>query len=90
MRIYVKIYKDASKLVGIRKKYNIMENEKRLEAFESMLLAIQNNYDETADKMEKLKKEGNEKTATYRQLMGNKMMYQNMLSMYNIYGLIRE
>ena len=51
MRIYVKIYKDASKLVGIRKKYNIMENEKRLEAFESMLLAIQNNYDETADKM---------------------------------------
>ena len=56
-----------------------MENEKRLEAFESMLLAIQNNYDETADKMEKLKKEGKEKTATYRQLMGNKMMYQNML-----------
>ncbi len=67
-----------------------MENEKRLEAFESMLLAIQNNYDETADKMEKLKKEGKEKTATYRQIMVNKMMYQNMLSMYNIYGLIRE
>ena len=37
--------------------------------------------------MKKLKAEGREKSATYRQLMGNKMQYQNMLSMYQIYGL---
>ena len=39
------------------------------------------------DFMKKLKAEGREKSATYRQLMGNKMQYQNMLSMYQIYGL---
>ena len=36
------------------------------------------------------KAEGKEKSATYRQLMGNKMQYQNMLSLYEIYGLLEE
>ena len=40
--------------------------------------------------MKRLKEEGKEKTATYRQLMGNKMQYQNMLSLYQIYGLTDE
>ncbi|MGN0397625.1 MAG: hypothetical protein ACI4EL_06405 [Candidatus Fimimorpha sp.] len=38
--------------------------------------------------MEKLKEENKTKSATYRQLMGNKLNYQNMLSMYKLYGLI--
>ena len=38
--------------------------------------------------MEKLKGEGKEKTATYRQLMGDKLMLQNILSRYKIYGLL--
>lgn len=65
-----------------------MEDAKRLEAFEKMLLAVQKNYDDTLAKMEKLKADGKVKSATYRQLMGNKLMYQNMLSMYQIYGLM--
>lgn len=65
-----------------------MEDEKRLEAFEKMMLAVQKNYDDTSAKMEKLKADGKVKSATYRQLMGNKLMYQNMLSMYQIYGLM--
>ena len=63
-----------------------MENEKRLLAFEKMLKAVQENYENADEKMKKLKAEGREKSATYRQLMGNKLQYQNMLSMYQIYG----
>ena len=50
-----------------------MENEKRLEAFEKMLKAVRENYENADQKMKKLKAEGKEKSATYRQLMGNKM-----------------
>lgn len=67
-----------------------MENEKRLLAFEKMLKAVQENYENADAKMKKLKAEGKEKSATYRQLMGNKLQYQNMLSMYQIYGLLEE
>ena len=38
--------------------------------------------------MEELKAQGKVKSATYRQLMGRKMMYQNMLSLYELYDLI--
>lgn len=59
----------------------------RLEAFEKMLSAVQNGYETASEKMIKLKAEGKEKTATFRQLMGDKMLYKSMLSMYEIYGL---
>lgn len=65
-----------------------MENSNRLEAFEKMLEAIQENYETTDGKMKRLKEEGKEKTATFRQLMGNKMLYQNILSLYKLYGLL--
>ena len=67
-----------------------MEQEQRLEGFEKMLKAVQENYENTDVKMKELKAEGKEKSATYRQLMGNKLQYQNMLSMYQIYGLLEE
>lgn len=59
----------------------------RLEAFEKMLSAVQNGYEATNEKMIKLKAEDKEKTATFRQFMGDKMLYKSMLSMYEIYGL---
>ncbi len=59
----------------------------RLEAFEAMLAAVQKSYDDTAAKMDALKAQGWEKSATYRQLMGNKMMYKQMLSLYALHGL---
>lgn len=65
-----------------------MEQEQRLEAFEKMLQAIQSSYNDAALKMEQLKEQGKEKSATYRQIMGNKLIYKNMLSMYEIYGLL--
>ena len=67
-----------------------MKEKERLEAFEKMLKAVQENYENTDAKMKKLKAEGKEKTATYRQLMGSRMQHQNMLSLYQIYGLLKK
>ncbi|HJB27284.1 MAG TPA: hypothetical protein IAA06_00610 [Candidatus Blautia faecavium] len=63
-------------------------DEKRLEAFEKMLQAVQKEYKEILAKMDELKAKGRVKSATYQQLMGRKLMYQNMLSLYELYGLI--
>ena len=65
-----------------------MDPEKRLEAFEKMLAEVQKDYEIAENKMRRLKEEGKEKSATYRQLMGNKLQYQNMLSLYKISGLV--
>lgn len=62
----------------------------REEKFEKMLAAIQNALADTTAKMERLKAEKKEKSATFRQLMGDKLLYQNMLSMYRIYGLLED
>lgn len=67
-----------------------MDKESRMEAFEKMLKAVQDNYDQADRKMKQLKAEGKEKSATYRQLMSSKLQYQNMLSMYRLYGLTGE
>ena len=63
--------------------------EERLENFERMLQAVQREYADIEEKMERLKAEGKTKSATYRQYMGRKMMYQNMLGMYLLYGVIK-
>lgn len=66
----------------------ITDSEKRLEAFEKMLQSVKEQYDSADGRMKQLKAEGKEKTATYRQLMGNKMQLQNILSIYKVYDLI--
>ena len=65
-------------------------DEKRLKAFEDMLATILKQYDDTTEKMAKLKAEGKEKTVTYRQLFANKLQLQVMLSYYRTYGLVDE
>lgn len=67
-----------------------MDERKRLEAFEKMLLDVQKNYDELTARLERLKAEGREKSAIFRQYMGNKMTCQYMLSLYREYGLIEQ
>ena len=58
------------------------------EKFKAMLRAVQREYDDTIQKMEKLKAQDKTKTATYRQLLGEKLMLQNILTRYQIYGLL--
>ena len=65
-------------------------DEKRLKAFEDMLAGILKQYDDTTEKMAKLKVESKEKTVTYRQLFANKLQLQAMLSYYWTYGLLNE
>lgn len=65
-------------------------DEKRLKAFEDMLAAILKQYDDTAEKMAKLKADGKEKSATYRQLFASKLQLQAMLSYYQTYGLLED
>lgn len=62
----------------------------REEKFEQMLRSVQQQYQETSDKMEQLKAAGKEKSATFRQLMGNKLTLQNMLTLYQVYGLLEK
>ncbi|MCI8466493.1 MAG: hypothetical protein HFI63_11695 [Lachnospiraceae bacterium] len=64
--------------------------ENRLEAFERMLMAVQKEYADILARMERLKAEKKVKTVTYQQLLARKMTYQNMLSLYQIYGLTEE
>ena len=62
----------------------------RQEQFEKMLQAVQEQYAATVEKMEDLKAQEKTKTATYRQLLGDKLTLQNILSLYKIYGLLDE
>ena len=67
-----------------------MMDEQRLRAFEDMLAAILRQYDDTTEKMAKLKAEGKEKTVTYRQLFANKLQLQAMLSYDRTYELLED
>lgn len=60
----------------------------RLEAFEKMLSDVRKQSEYEAAQMEKLKAEGKEKSATYRQYFGNRMLYKRMLEKYKEYGLM--
>ena len=60
----------------------------RQEKFEKMLQAVQEQYAATVEKLAILKDQDKTKTATYRQLLGDKLMLQNILSLYRIYGLL--
>ena len=62
----------------------------REEKFEEMLKSVLREYDTTLQKLEQLKAADKTKTATYRQLLGDKLMLQNILTRYKIYGLLDE
>ena len=62
----------------------------REEKFEKMLAFVQQRYADTLQRMEQLKAEDKTKSATFRQLRGDKLMYQNILTLYNLYGLLDE
>ena len=53
-----------------------------------MLSDIQKQSAYEKEKMEELKTKWKEKTATYRQYFGNRMIYKMMLDKYREYGLL--
>ena len=62
----------------------------RLHAFEIMLNDIQKQYESEKKAMDELKVKGKEKSATYRQYMGNRLMYGRILDLYKQYGLLKD
>lgn len=62
-------------------------DQERLAAFETMLRSVEEEQERITLQMTKLKAQGKVKSATYRQLMGQKLTCHNMLSMYENYGL---
>ncbi len=60
----------------------------RLKAFEDMLNDIKSQAEYETEQLKQLKAAGKEKTATYRQYLGNRMFYKMMLEKYKEYGLI--
>ena len=60
----------------------------RLDAFEAMLSDIQRQAEYEKEQMGRLRAAGKEKTATYRQYLGNQMLYKMMLDKYKEYGLL--
>ena len=57
---------------------------------EKMLQSTLDEYSITVNKMEKLKAENKTKTVTYKQLMATKLTLQNIISRYEIYGLLEK
>ena len=62
----------------------------RLAAFEAMLADVERQYRETEAQMADLKARGRERSATYRQLLGNKLTLRQLLSLYESHGLRKE
>ena len=60
----------------------------KLDNYESMKDYILESLDETVIKLEELKKEGKDKTATYRQLTARKLNLQNVVSFYTMFDII--
>lgn len=60
----------------------------RLAAFEKMLSDIQSTAEREKQTMTELKAAGKEKTATYKQYLGNKLIYSRILELYKEYDLI--
>ena len=60
----------------------------KLDKYESMKDYILESLDETVIKLDELKKEGKDKTATYRQLTARKLNLQNVVSFYKMFDII--
>ena len=60
----------------------------RLEAFEAMLADLTRQADYEKQQMEQLKAAGREKSATYHQYLGNRLVYGQMFAWYKKYGLM--
>ena len=61
-----------------------------MDAFERMLADIQEQAAYEAGQMEVLRAQGREKTATYKQYVGNRLLFKVMLEKYREYGLLER
>jgi hypothetical protein len=62
----------------------------RLEAFEAMQEEILKQAETEQKRMDQLRAEGKEKSATYRQYLGNRLFYSRVKDLYRKYGLLEK
>lgn len=60
----------------------------RLENFEKALKDILNEYEKLGNELEKLREEGKEKTTKFRELLGRKLVYSMIITIFKRYNLI--
>ena len=60
----------------------------RLEAFEAMMKMVLEQSESEKLMLDELKMQGKEKSATYRQYMGNRLFYNRVIALYKEYGLL--
>ena len=60
----------------------------RLERFEKALDDIINNYKELGEELERLRNDGKNKTAKFRELLGKKLVYSMIITIFKRYDLI--
>ncbi len=62
----------------------------RLENFERALQDILNEYERLGKELEKLRQEGKNKTTKFRELLGKKLVYSMIITIFKRYHLIGE
>ena len=67
-----------------------MSDQEKLELFEKMLKDIKESYLREKVEIDRLKEEGKEKSATYKNYLGNRLLYNWVLGKYKEYGLIND
>lgn len=60
----------------------------RLERFEKALDDIINNYKELGEELEKLRNDAKNKTTKFRELLGKKLVYSMIITIFKRYDLI--
>ncbi len=60
----------------------------RLERFEKALNDILNEYNKLGEELEKLRNEGKNKTTKFRELLGKKLVYSMIITIFKRYDLL--
>ena len=60
----------------------------RLERFEKALSDILNEYDKLGKELEKLRNDGKTKTTKFRELLGKKLVYSMIITIFKRYELL--
>ena len=62
----------------------------RLEKFEKALQEILSEYDNLGKELEKLRKDGKTKSTKFRELLGKKLVYNMIITIFKRYDLIEN
>lgn len=64
--------------------------EERLEGFEKALKDILNEYEKLGKELEILRNDGKMKTTKFRELLGKKLVYSMIITIFKRYNLIND